>query len=57
MTVHSTNIYADESVPADFVTTDPQDNFNIYTIYAGVTSNVTTSLYLQLPARYSDNAF
>lgn len=57
VTVHSTNIYADESVPADFVTTDPQDNFNIYTIYAGVTSNVTTSLYLQLPARYSDNAF
>lgn len=57
VTVHSTNIYADESLLSDFVTTNPQDKFNFYTIYAGVTSNVTTSLYLQLPERYTDSTF
>ena len=56
VTVHSTNIYADEAVPADFITTDPADTFDQYVIYAGVTSNVTTGLYLDLPERFTDNA-
>lgn len=54
--VNSTNIYADEQLPADFVTTDPADKFDVYTIYAGTTSNVTTSLYLDLPDRYTNSA-
>lgn len=55
--VHSDNIYADETLPEGFITTDPADEFDQYVIYAGVTSNVTTALYLDLPDRYDDNAF
>ncbi len=55
VSVHSTNIYADEALPADFITTDPQDKFDIYTVYAGITSSVTTSLYLDLPDKFTDN--
>lgn len=51
--VNSTNIYADEQVPANFITTDPADEFDIYTIYAGVTSSVSTGVYLDLPDRYT----
>ena len=54
--VNSTNIYADEQLPANFVTTNPTDKFDIYTIYAGTTSDVTNSLYLDLPDRYTNNA-
>ena len=54
--VNSTNIYADESLPESFITTDPADTFDMYTIYAGVTSNVTTGIYLDLPERYTDSA-
>lgn len=57
VSVHSTNIYADESLPADFITTDPADKFDIYTIYAGTTSNVTTAIYLDLPDRYTSSVF
>lgn len=57
VSVSSTNIYADEELPEDFVTTDPADDFDVYTIYAGVTSNVTTALYLDLPDRYTESAF
>ena len=53
--VNSTNIYADEQLPANFVTTDPTDKFDIYTIYAGTTSDVTTSLYLDLPERFTNS--
>lgn len=55
--VHSDNIYADEALPEGFITTDPADDFDQYVIYAGITSNVTTALYLDLPDRYDDNAF
>lgn len=51
--VNSTNIYADEALPADFITTDPADEFDIYTIYAGITSSVSTGIYLDLPDRYT----
>lgn len=57
VSVHSTNIYADENLPADFITTDPADKFDIYTIYAGTTSNVTTAIYLDLPDRYTSSVF
>lgn len=51
--VNSTNMYADEKLPENFITTDPADKFDLYTIYAGVTSNVTTGIYLDLPDRYT----
>lgn len=54
--VHSTNIFADEKVPEGFITTDPADKFDVYTIYAGATSNVSTGLYLDLPARYMNSS-
>ena len=55
--VNSTNIYADEALPENFITLNPNDKFDLYTIYAGVTSNVTTGIYLDLPARYTESAF
>lgn len=54
--VHSDNIFADEALPEGFITTSPADRFDFYTIYAGVTSNVTTGVYLDLPDRYTDSA-
>lgn len=49
--VHSTSIYADETLSKDFVTTDPVDNFDIFTVFGGVTNNVTGSVFVQLPER------
>ena len=49
--VHSTSIYADEELSKDFITTDPADNFDIFTIFGGVTNNVTGSVFVQLPER------
>ena len=57
VSVHSTNIFADEELSKDFITTNPADKFDVYTIYAGATSNVSVGLYLDLPARFTDNAF
>lgn len=54
--VHSTSIYADEELSKDFITTDPADKFDIYTIYGGMTSDVTTSVFVQLPERYTNTA-
>lgn len=54
--VHSTSIYADEELSKDFITTDPADKFDIYTIYGGVTSDVTTSVFVQLPERLTKGA-
>ena len=57
--VHSTSIYADEAkdkLGVGFVTTDPADKFDIYTIYGGMTSDVTGSVFVQLPERYTNTA-
>lgn len=56
VSVHSTNIFADEELSKDFITTNPADKFDVYTVYAGATSNVSLGLYLDLPARVTDNA-
>lgn len=53
--VHSTNIFADEELSKDFITTNPADKFDVYTVYAGATSNVSLGLYLDLPARFTNN--
>lgn len=57
--VHSTSIYADEAkdkLGEGFVTTDPADKFDIYTIYGGMTSDVTGSVFVQLPERITNTA-
>lgn len=54
--VHSTSIYADEELSKDFITTDPADNFDIFTVFGGVTSDVTGSVFVQLPERLIDGA-
>ena len=54
--VHSTSIYADEELSKDFITTDPADNFDIFTVFGGVTSDVTGSVFVQLPERLTDGA-
>ncbi|MBP3310725.1 MAG: hypothetical protein J6L72_00645 [Butyricicoccus sp.] len=53
--VNSTTKFADETLPDSFVTTSVDDNFDLYIVYAGITSNVTTALYLELPERYTDS--
>ena len=55
VSVHSTNIFADEELSKEFITTNPTDKFDVYTVYAGATSNVSLGLYLDLPARFTDN--
>ena len=55
VSVHSTNIFADEELSKDFITTNPADKFDVYTVYAGATRNVSLGLYLDLPARFTDN--
>lgn len=55
VSVHSTNIFADEELSKDFITTNPADKFDVYTVYAGATSNVSLGLYLDLPARFTDS--
>ena len=55
VSVHSTNIFADEELSKDFIATNPADKFDVYTVYAGATSNVSLGLYLDLPARFTDS--
>lgn len=55
VSVHSTNIFADEELSKEFITINPADKFDVYTVYAGATSNVSLGLYLDFPARFTDN--
>ena len=54
--VKSTSIYADATLPEDFVTMNPADKFDVYTVYGGLTSNVNLSLYLDLPDKYTNSS-
>ena len=54
--VKSTSIYADATLPEDFVTMNPADKFDVYTVYGGLTSNANLSLYLDLPDKYTNSA-
>lgn len=48
--VKSTAIFYDEKPTThQYVTTKPEDNFTIFKVYSGVTSNVKGAVYLQLP--------
>lgn len=41
--------YDEKPTTQQYVTTKPEDNFTIFKIYSGVTSNVKGAVYLQLP--------
>ncbi len=47
--------FADEKLPADFVTTSVKDNFEIFTIFIGTTSATTGSLCVDLPDSITEN--
>lgn len=55
--VHSTSKYADEMLPADFVTTSSKDPFEIYTIYAGMTSSSVANFCIDLPDSITESFF
>ena len=46
--VKTTNKFADEKLPEDFVTLSVDDKFDIYTVYGGVTSSLAPTAYLQI---------
>lgn len=49
--VHSRSIYPNEVPGDDFVTLNPDDPaIDVYIIYGGITSNLSGSIYLQLPS-------
>lgn len=41
--------YDEKPTTQQYVTTKPEDNFTIFKVYSGVTSNVKGAIYLQLP--------
>lgn len=41
--------YDEQPTTHQYVTTKPEDNFTIFKVYSGVTSNVKGAIYLQLP--------
>lgn len=54
--VKSASMYVSEAENGlNLVTTTPDDHFNTFVIYAGVTRNVTSAVYLQLPESYTSN--
>ena len=54
--VKSASMYVSEAANGlNLVTTTPDDHFNTFVVYAGVTRNVTTAVYLQLPESYTSN--
>ena len=57
VSVNSASRYVSEAVKGrELVSTDPEDQFNLYIIYAGITSNVTTGVYMELPEQYTSNS-
>ena len=57
VSVNSASRYVSEAVKGrELVSADPEDQFNLYIIYAGITSNVTTGVYLELPEQYTSNS-
>ncbi len=55
--INSVSQYVDKVLPDNFVALDPDDPaLDIYVVYAGITSSVTTAIYVQLPASYTTNS-
>lgn len=54
--VKSASMYVSEAANGlNLVTTTPDDHFNTFVVYAGVTRKVTSAVYLQLPESYTSN--
>ena len=54
--VKNASMYVSEAANGlNLVTTTPDDHFNTFVVYAGVTRNVTSAVYLQLPESYTSN--
>ena len=47
--VRSASLYFDQVVGENFVTTDPEDDFMIFTFYSGVTTDLAPTIYFQPP--------
>ena len=47
--VRSASLYFDQVVGENFVTTDPEDDFMIFTFYTGVTTDIAPTVYFQPP--------
>ena len=47
--VKSASLYFDQVVGENFVTTDPEDDFMIFTFYSGVTTDLAPTIYFQPP--------
>lgn len=47
--VRSAALYFDQVRGENFVTTDPDDDFMIFTFYAGITTDIAPTVYLQPP--------
>ena len=50
-------IKAGDSLPKDFITLNPQDKFDIYKVYIGLTTDATAGIYIELPERYTNSDF
>ena len=57
VTVHSTDKFADEKLPEDFVTLSSNDPFTVYTVCLGTTSSVTSALFIDLPDEMTESFF
>ena len=54
--VKSASMYVSEAANGlNLVTTTPDDHFNTFVVYAGVTRDVAPAVYLQLPESYTSN--
>ena len=63
--VRSASLYFDQVVGENFVTTEPEDDFMIFTFYSGITTDLAPNIYFQPPENellnkampYIDQAF
>ena len=63
--VRSASLYFDQVVGENFVTTEPEDDFMIFTFYSGITTDLAPTIYFQPPENelldkampYIDSAF
>lgn len=51
-----TNIFAGQPMPEDFVTINPVDKFDVYTVFVGLSSSASLGIYVDLPEVFTDGA-
>ena len=58
VSIKSGSIYPDEALAANFVTTDPEDDFTIWTMFAGINTSAEAAIYILPPEnKVMDAAF